>query len=181
VTVSCEGAVLGRFSALLQDGVTVPALTGTSVAAFLTGELGVPPEQVAARISTVFLDGAVVDSLEGATLREGSVLALSAAMPGLVGATLRRGGFYASMRAGITCSDDAPAQAPTAGTIRLKLFNLLIAELGPAVLAHGILIDAATARAALPPAAAGALPSPGAGSERVLLQVFPSPEVPPCA
>lgn len=178
VAVACAPSALAGFGALLQRGVAVPATTGVSVAAFLTEQLRVDPGTIANRISTVFLDGSVVDCLERAVLRPGSVLALSAAMPGLVGATLRRGGFYASMRADITRADDAPVAAePCAGTIQLKLFNLLIAELGPLVLARGLLVSPAEARAALPPGHPTALP---ASTERILLRVSLDPEVSPC-
>ncbi len=144
VEVTLAHAHAHRFSGLLQQGVTVAAPTGCSLWSFLTGELGIAPLYVKERITTIFLDGEVVDSLEGAVLRDGSLLALSAALPGLAGATLRRGGFYSSMRSAITRSADCtplPAAAGAAGTVRVKLFNLLIPELGPALLAHGIVLE----------------------------------------
>ena len=64
-------------------------------------------------------------------------LALSAAMPGLVGATLRRGGTYAAMRAAITrAAERGAAAAREEPLVRVKLFNLLIDELGPLLLAR---------------------------------------------
>jgi hypothetical protein len=181
-TVSLPGERLpiGALAALLQAGVDVPAWTGVSILAFLSGELGVDPGEVAARITTVFLDGDVVDALDRAVLRDGAVLALSAAMPGLVGATLRRDSFYAAMRAGITRPLDAAAGGPAAGpgTIHLKLFNLLIEELGPRLLAHGVVLDRAAAATVLPPEALEALPqAPG----RILLRVPLRPEVRRCS
>lgn len=136
-------AELKRFGALLQRGVAVRA-SACSVLELLVRDLGLAPEYVVGRITTVFLDGAVVDALDEAMLRDGSRLTLSAAMPGLVGATLRRGGRYAAMRGEIThAREHAAARPGTAATIRVKLFNLLIEEIGPALLARGVLVDRA--------------------------------------
>jgi hypothetical protein len=129
-----------------QDGVNVPIPIGCSVQEFLCDQLGIDPEFVAQRITTVFFNGKVVDDLSAAILTDQSTLALSAAMPGLVGATLRRGGYYAAMRKSVSLSSDhpgatsAPSEAPSAavetGVVRVKLFNLLIAELGPLILSY---------------------------------------------
>jgi hypothetical protein len=154
VTLSLDPARRREFGALLQAGVAVRAGTGDSVLGFLTDQLGIHPRYVAERITTVFLDGKVVDALDGAVVRDGSSLALSAALPGLVGATMRRCGPYASMRAGITLPDEAQAgrhAAGAAGVVRVKLFNLLIEELGPLLLARGIVLDADEARHVLHP------------------------------
>lgn len=133
---------LRRFGALLQRGVALRVTAGRSVHALLTEELCLAPEYVEARISTVFMDGQVVDVLEDAIVREGSLLALSAAMPGLVGATLRKGGYYSAMRSAITRAADRASQATRAeAVVRVKLFNLLIDELGPVLLGHGIVLD----------------------------------------
>jgi len=140
-TAALPFAELGRFSALLQRGVALRGAAGASVECFLRDRLGLDAVYVRERITTVFLDGRVVDRLDEAVLREGALLALSAAMPGLVGATLRRAGYYAAMRSAIT---HRPAAAPgvAAGRelVRVKLFNLLIAELGPVLLAHGVVV-----------------------------------------
>jgi hypothetical protein len=128
-------------SGLLQQGVAVVAKTGCSVLEFLIEQLGLAPDYVAGRITTVFLDGQVVDALDTATLRDGARLTLSAAMPGLVGATLRRSGVYARMRAEITRAPDRTATAAAAnGIVHVKLFNLLIEELGPVLLARGVVV-----------------------------------------
>jgi hypothetical protein len=135
---------LPRFGALLQRGAAVEVSAGRSVEAFLVGDLALDPRYVAERITTVFLDGRVVDRLDDALLHGGARLALSAAMPGLVGATLRRGGRYAAMRAEITHAREHEAARPGAPvTIRVKLFNMLIDEIGPALLARGVLLDRA--------------------------------------
>jgi hypothetical protein len=114
-----------------------------SVLEFLVQDLGLTPEYVRQRITTVFLDGQVVDVLEDAALREGSRLALSAAMPGLVGATLRRSGPYAAMRAEITRPAEHEVHVGSAATtvVEVKLFNLLIDEIGPVLLERGVLLE----------------------------------------
>jgi hypothetical protein len=133
---TCRGLLRGA----LQRGVAVPAIVPCLVSCFLVDQLGIDPAYVERRISTIFLDGQVVDAPDAATLRDGSVLALSAALPGLVGATLRKGGFYAAMRSDITHAADVPAAAAAPGVVRVKLFNLLIDELAGTVLRHGILL-----------------------------------------
>jgi hypothetical protein len=64
-------------------------------------------------------------------------------MPGLVGATLRRGGAYSSLRSGITYHETGTACAPGEGWVRVKIFNLLMAELGPGLLRKGVLLRSA--------------------------------------
>jgi hypothetical protein len=143
LTLTLPRSGLGAFGALLQRGVAVRAAPGTSVHAFLTAALGLAPAYVERRITTVFLDGQVVDALEEAVLRDGSRLALSAAMPGLVGATLRKGGYYSSLRAAITHSRERgeAERSGDAALVQVKLFNLLLAELGPVLLARGVVLD----------------------------------------
>jgi hypothetical protein len=144
VTIASEAARWDDLSQLLQRGVFCPLTVRCSVADFLTGQLGIDPDYVRDRIATVFVDGAVVDDLAVATLRPGSTLTLSAAMPGLVGATLRKGGFYSAMRSEISWKGDDDARQPLdgpPGTIRLKLFNSVMREIGPTLLQRGVLVD----------------------------------------
>jgi hypothetical protein len=142
-----------RFHPLLQHGVTTRIAGTRSALRFLTEDLGLDPAYVQERITTVFVDGSVVDALDAARLEPGSLLALSAAMPGLVGATLRRGGPYAAMRAEITRARDQAPDAGAAGSalVRVKLFNLLLDELGPVLLEHGVVLEGAEAFAVLGP------------------------------
>lgn len=140
--LTLAGAELRTFKALLQRGVALRVVP-RSVLGFLVEDVGLTPAYVRERITTVFLDGQVVDVLEDAILRDGSRLALSAAMPGLVGATLRRSGPYAAMRAEITRATEHEVHARSAGTavIHVKLFNLLLDELGPLLLDRGVLLE----------------------------------------
>jgi len=152
MTIARETAQWDTFSTLLQRGVFCPLAARCSVQDYLTRQLGIDPDYVRDRIATVFVDGSVVDDLDVATLRPGSTLTLSAAMPGLVGAALRKGGFYSAMRSQISwkADDDAPRQLDgPPDTIRLKLFNTVLRDIGPTLLRHGVLIDRQDALGAL--------------------------------
>ncbi len=159
---------------LLQRGVWWRAITPAPLLPFLTGQLGLGEAYVRDRIETIFIDGMVVDDLDGSVVRDGSTVTLSAAMPGLVGATLRRGGYYKAMRSGIswsTLGDDGLPEGVAPGLVRVKLFNLILREVGPRLLAHGVLVDAAAAAEALGDLA----PEPSAEDRdgRILLLVDP--------
>jgi len=125
---------------LLQQGFTVRVQVGCSVRALLSQQLNISPELLEGRIKTIFLDGKPVDDMDSTIIKEGSTLALSAALPGLAGATLRRGGTFASLRSQITHPGDETPIAQREGFIVLKLFNLLMEELGPALLHRGVFI-----------------------------------------
>jgi hypothetical protein len=132
--------LIARFFLLLQQGVSIRRRVGCSVDAFLREELGVGPVTLE-KIQSIMLDGKPVDDIGTALIRDGSILALSAAMPGLVGATLRRGGAYSSLRSAITYHETANPCEPGEGWVRIKLFNLLMAEMGPALLRTGVLLS----------------------------------------
>ena len=114
--------------------------TGVSVNAFLCEELGLSQDYLETRVQTVFLNGKAVDDLDSALIKDGSVLALSAAMPGLLGATLRRGSYYAAMRGEISYHSSDAAVPGGEGTVSVKLFNLLVGEVGSLLLRKGIWI-----------------------------------------
>lgn len=130
--------MIPSFFQLLQKGFRVKIQTGRSVKSFLCDQLGLSPEYVEKRIQTLFLNGKPVDDKDSATIRDGSTLALSAAMPGLVGAVLRSGGFFASMRSTISHREGTEVERPQEGMVSLKLFNILLREIGPAFLEKGI-------------------------------------------
>lgn len=132
---------LSCFFPLLQSGVTVPATVGCTLRSLLCDQFAIPADYVTGRITTIFLDNRPVDDLEHTIIHNGSRLTLSAAMPGLVGATMRRGGFYAALRQGISHVSESGTAAAESGTVRLKLFNLLLAELGPLLLARGLVVE----------------------------------------
>lgn len=126
------------FHPLFQAGVGVSIQTGSSLEDLLCCQWDIDRDYVMHRISTLFLDYKPVDDLPSAVVHNGATLALSGAMPGLIGATMRRGGILASFRNGITYCETFEDDEDGSGRITLKLFNLLIDELGPQFLARGI-------------------------------------------
>jgi hypothetical protein len=139
ITFYVDGPLVSPFFLLFQQGVTVRSRTGISVASLLREEIGADPVTIE-KIQSIILEGKPVDDLESAVIKDGSVLALSAAMPGLVGATLRRGGTYSSFRSAITYHETGGEYVQGVGLVQIKLFNLLMAELGPGLLKKGVIL-----------------------------------------
>jgi hypothetical protein len=133
--------LIPNFFPLLQQGFMVKVQVDCTIKTLLCQQLGLNPEYLQTRIQTIFLDGRPVDDVNSATVMEGATLALSAAMPGLVGATLRKGSYYASMRSQISYREMATSKSPHKGMILLKLFNLILKELGPTFLKQGVWIN----------------------------------------
>ncbi len=128
------------FTPLLQQGVGVRTRTGISLREFVCDVIELSPEYLETRIQTLFLDGRAVDDVDAAIIENGAVVALSAAMPGLLGATLRRGSYYSAMRGEISYKKaERPASAGE-GVVLVKLFNLLVREVGPILLSRGVWI-----------------------------------------
>lgn len=134
--------LLNIFFPLLMEGVEVEIETGASVKKLLIEQFGITADYISSRITTLFLNSRAVDDAATALVQDGATLALSGAMPGLVGATMRSGGFYAAMRGAMTYQNDTDIPLAKQGRIKLKLFNLLLDELGPRVLTRGILLPA---------------------------------------
>jgi hypothetical protein len=139
LAIIVDGPLMAQFFLLLQQGVKIRRRTGCSVDVFLHEELGAAPETIE-KIQSIMLDGKPVDDIRSALMHDGSILALSAAMPGLVGATLRRGGAYSSFRSGITYHETETACAAREGWVTVKIFNLLMGELGRLLLRTGVLV-----------------------------------------
>ena len=139
----------GGFSPLLQGGVDLEVPAGTTVEGLLTEEIGLSREYVSDRVSTVFLDGDAVDDLTSAVLAQGSVLALSAAMPGLVGGTMRRGSLLAAMRSSVSHRPGGGDVGEEPVTVRVKVFNLLLEELGVPLLEGGVRVSSTRLRSFL--------------------------------
>jgi hypothetical protein len=87
------------------------------------------------------MDGKPVDDIDTAIVTDGVTIALSSAMPGLVGATMRSGGPLASLRASISYKPSRHIQDLSSGTIRLKLFNSVMGELGEQFLRKGVRVE----------------------------------------
>ncbi len=130
-----------RLASIFQKGIRVPISTGFSIKHLLCEQWGIDENYEMNRISTIFLDFQPVDDMDTAIVWDGAVLSLSSAMPGLMGATMRRGGYYAAFRSGITHDAENETDTHNDGVITLKLFNLLIKELGPRFIKHGFWAD----------------------------------------
>ena len=131
------------FFPLLQRGFSFGALVGCSIRELLCEQLRLDEAYVAQRVSTIFLDGKPVDDIDAAVVRDGSVLSLSAAMPGLVGAAMRKGGAYAYLRDAITARESGGCPSARPGLVRMKLFNMVMEELGPGFLRRGAIVRVA--------------------------------------
>jgi hypothetical protein len=136
--MTVEPELVSRFFTLFQKGVFIRGKIGSSVFSFLSNECGISRDYIEKRIQTLFLDGKVVDDLHTLKIEDGSVLSLSAAMPGLLGATLRKGGYYAVFRRHISANEKIGRPLVREATVRLKLFNLVLKDLGPGLLREGI-------------------------------------------
>ena len=132
--------LLPRFFYLLQQGFVVMTQTGCSIKDFLCGQMDIGENYLKNRIQTLFLNGMPVDDVEKAYIDNNATLALSGAMPGLVGAVLRSGGSLAAMRNVISYSGGTVTTEKGETRIKIKLFNLILKELGPLFLANGALI-----------------------------------------
>lgn len=140
LSLTLEPDKIQGFFPLLQRGFMVKVQIGCSIKTMLCEQFGLDPEYVEDRIQTIFLDGKTVDDIDSAIIKDGSTLAFSAAMPGLVGATLRRGGHLALLRSGITHRGERTPVSRREGMVALKLFNLIVTELGPTFLKRGIVV-----------------------------------------
>lgn len=143
LTLHVAEALLPSFFRFLQSGFQFGALVGCSIRELLCEQLGLDEEYVSNRITTIFLDGKPVDDIDAAVVGDGSVLSLSAAMPGLVGAAMRRGGQYAFLRNAITQERTVVSSERRPGSVEMKLFNMVMEELGPTFLKKGIILKTA--------------------------------------
>lgn len=126
---------------LFQGGMLLDFHTGTTVEALMVERLGLDPEYAFGRVQTIFLDGHPVDDLND-KVHNGAVIALSAALPGLIGATMRKMGVLSSFRSGISHRNDETVTASGDGVFTLKLFNVILPEIGPGLLARGVNLPA---------------------------------------
>ena len=140
--VKLNNPTIAPFFSLLQKGFFIEARAGSTIKDVLCEQFQIKPQYLEDRIQTIFLDGKPVDEADKTIVASGSTLALSAAMPGLVGSTFRRGGPLAAFRSSITHhQDEGIAHAKGSVRAKIKLFNLLVRELGPGFLKIGILLN----------------------------------------
>jgi len=136
-----EGKLIPTFFQLLQQGFGAKIMIGCSIKSFLCEQIGLDPEYMENRIQTLFIDGKPVDDMNSAIIRDGSTLAFSAAMPGLAGRVLQRSGRFASMRGTISHREKTKSEHSREGAVSMKLFNMLLKEMGPTFLENGIWIE----------------------------------------
>ena len=150
LALKSEKGSLSPFFPVLQNGFAVKTRTRCSIKTLMCEQFGVDANYFENRIQTIFLNGKPVDDAETAIVKDGSTLALSAAVGGLVGSTFRRGGSLAVFRDGITYRERYEISGKDgAGMVTVKLFNLLVRELGPAFLKEGIWVNKQDAEGAM--------------------------------
>ena len=141
LSIFVKSKLIPFFFQLLGQGFLVNVPANCSIRDLIVECLGIPDDYLEERIQTLFLNGTVVDNLNSCNIKESSTLALSGAMPGLAGAVLRRGGFYASFRRQISHTENQPRIDKDNHWIVLKLFNMIVKELGPGFLEKGIWME----------------------------------------
>lgn len=132
---------LPLFTTVLQSGIEIKTLHGTSIAKFLNTFPGVTAEYLADTVQTIFLDGTAVDDLSLPLTGTTPVLALSAAMPGLAGAIFRRNSFHSALRTETKVLQSETEQTKSI-TVTLKLFNSIARDQGPELLQAGVCLHA---------------------------------------
>lgn len=138
LSLCVEEHVLSRILPILQKGFILWSRAGYSINEFLCMQQKISSDYIKERVSTIFLDGKPVDDIDMTVIQDGSTIALSGAMPGLVGAVMKRGSFYASFRDSITYKKGPDILAQGKCMVNLKLFNIVIKELGLDFLKKGI-------------------------------------------
>jgi len=134
------------FFPLFVHGVELNLQTGGTLQELLCEQLGIPPRILEDRLQTIMLNGKAVDDPGNIIVEPNDTLALSAAMPGLAGAIMRKKGRYYVLRSQINLSRNSrePRDSPVMkNRITIKLFNLIIRELGPQLLDRGVFVKTA--------------------------------------
>lgn len=139
IRLRLDDGCLKLFFPLLEKGVGIPIDGTLTAASFLMDRLGLSNDYIDKRVQTIFIDHRPVDDLNLARVSHTSVMALSAAMPGLLGATMRRGGHYAAFRKEISHAGDEKMEGAEKGRVTLKMFNLLLKEIGPGLFQMGVM------------------------------------------
>jgi hypothetical protein len=145
ISLYARPEILTHFYAIFQSGFRFRCQVGKSIEDLLLRQLALNPRFIEENVNTIFLDGKCVDDISSAILSENCVAAFSSALPGLAGATLRRGGAYACLRDSITHKKNDRPDAQREGFITIKLFNLLMGELGKVFFEKGVVLDRSTA------------------------------------
>ena len=128
------------FTTLLQSGIFLKAQQGETIGGLLTNLPEFTMEYARQRIQTIFLNGLPADDLDQQLWGKEAVIAISAAMPGLAGAIFRKGGVHAALRTETAENLTENEQNTQPLQIRVKLFNMIAAERGLAILAGGCVL-----------------------------------------
>lgn len=132
------------FTTLLQSGIFLKARQGETIGSLLTSLPGFTMEYARQRIQTIFLNGLPADDLNQQLWGNEAVIAISAAMPGLAGAIFRKGGMHAALRTETAGKLSGNEENTQPLQVRLKLFNMIAAERGLAILAGGCVLRSAS-------------------------------------
>jgi hypothetical protein len=138
VEIEISPSKIPLFNNLLQSGFMMNTKSGESIETFLCDQMGIDPKYIVERVKTVILDYRPVDNLEKALLHDGSCLTISGGMPGLVGMTLGRGSILAPFRSSITYRGDGDVIEGGNVSVNIKLFNIVMKDLGGTFLIQGI-------------------------------------------
>ena len=141
IEITLQPKLLELFLPIFQQGVWIRGVLGCSIRSFLHTYAKLDDDYINRRIQTFFLNHKPVDNIDTAFVQDQDTLALSTAMPGLLGAMLRKGSYYAAMRRSISQQEEKQAITAYEGSVRLKLFNLLINEIGPNLLKQGVQVE----------------------------------------
>ncbi|OFX19656.1 MAG: hypothetical protein A2V77_07320 [Anaeromyxobacter sp. RBG_16_69_14] len=124
--------------ALLAKGCFVKVRTGCSLRELICEQFQISPEYLKNDIKVLFLNFSPVNEVDTVFVKDGAILALSGALPGVVGAAMRRDGL-SSMRSSITYKESVDERVVRGeGVIHVKLFNLVLADLGESFLKRGV-------------------------------------------
>jgi len=125
----------------LQKGFYISSNEGKTVYSFLTDTCGMSETYISEKIKTVLIGGGPVDDIFNTEIKDGGTCAISGAMPGIVGAMMRIGSPYAAMRESITVKPHKSAESGKNIIIELKLFNVILSDMGIHFLKQGILLN----------------------------------------
>jgi len=130
------------FFIMLQEGIFVQTQVGRSIRTVLKDIFNINDELIEKRISTILLNGKVVDDIDRAIIKENSYLSISGAMPGLAGAIVRRQSKYETFRTAITYVEKEESYPVKTCCFTIKIFNTLLNELAQKLLKKGIILYA---------------------------------------
>ena len=143
IDFTVDKARIPFFFVFFSYGIKMAVETGRSLRDVLCRQLGMDVAYVDNQVQTLFLNATAVDDVDSANVCDGATIALSAAMPGLAGAVFRKGGLLGVLRSIPPAAAGTSDRKVSSGTVTLKLFNRVAADLGPGFLARGVRVERA--------------------------------------